>query len=233
MDEIYKILIAAAVGFALSPLNDGLKNAITTRRSYKKLTSKLITSNRTLKNSIRDLHNNAQKREDYIRTPKAPDNGIVFITPNLRLPDIEKEIEEAYNRLSDDQKSLIIILSGAKQHITKLLNKIENQEEDLRDFLHQKYQIKQEPYNSETERKEANTFYKRILSCEKAIIFTACTAYSTIEKILNNKPQLATNHQMLTKISEELGIRLRMDWWPYVEPEFSPDMSTFEDYDPQ
>lgn len=230
MDETYKILIAGAVGFILSPLNDGIKNLIYTWRSKRKLIQKLKISHGIMKNSIPGLNGTAQKREAFIKEFRGPENGEAFTTPTFRFPDIEKEIEDAYSLLSNNQKHLLVILVGAQQHIAKLMDKIEKQEEDLREFLHQKYQINQEDYSSTTVKNETNNFYRRILSCEKAIVFTACTVYSTTEKILADVPQLATNEQMLRNVSESLDITLRMDWWPYLRREL-PSSNTELEHD--
>lgn len=217
MEETYKILIAAAIGFILSPANDWIKHKISAKQSRKKLITKLKLSIGILKNSIPELHNTAIKREKYIKTHHRQIEDILFITPNLNFPNMEKEIEECYSSLSSNQQNLITIMLGAFKHTSKLLGKMERHDEGLREYLYEKYQINQEDYDAATHKKEANNYYSRILSCEKALIITTLTTYSTIEKILSDTPQLSTNMEIAIKVSDELGVNLRTDWWGYLK----------------
>ncbi|MEX0297298.1 hypothetical protein AAH995_29040 [Pseudomonas putida] len=209
MNELYKILIAAAVGFALSPITEIIKKSIETKQSRKKLIGKLDQALTTVNQAISTLNDTALKRSLYLNQ-RSLEVGI-FILPYLRFPKIEDEYDKCYQELTKDEKDCISVAVHGIDHLIKLTEKIERHEVDLKNAQEGK------TYKNELEIKmEMDSYYKRILSCEKAMIYTLISIRQNLKCALINQPNLKTDKEAFSSTAHELGIRFNLQWWPQL-----------------
>ncbi|KTC37100.1 hypothetical protein AO265_23275 [Pseudomonas sp. ABAC61] len=211
MDEIYKILIAAAVGFALNPVTEKIKLILAARDKKNKLINKLIISKDILANAIRTLNTTCTLREAFINQNDL--NHPVFLLPFIKTPNLHDDFEKCYLSLSKNQRSIIEIVIYGLVHVSKLENKAEKFDESLKDVLNET------KYTDTKEIKAAHDrYYKRILSCEKAMLFSLVSIRKNLDLAINDKPQQHTDAENFASTSEELGIRFNISWWPYLHP---------------
>ena len=228
MEDTYKILIAAAVGFAIAPLSDLLKSKISSHLTKRKLITKLKLSIRILESSIPILNETVIKREHYIGTNYKKLQPVTFVNPPFFLPNIESDIENCYNILSENEKKLLHIALPFNEHIKTYENKITKYQDDHRDFTHEKYTVNKADISSEHIKKETDNCYKRIISVEKALLYTTICLHEILKNASSNSLQLATDEEILRKSEAELGLTLDLSWWsipnsPYAVVEFDID----------
>lgn len=234
MDDTYKILIAAAVGFAVAPLSDLLKSKVSSHLTKKRLSTKLKLSIRILETSIPTLNETAKNREIYIKTGYRQVKPATFINPSFSLPKIETDIENCYSILSENEKELLHRALPFNEHIKNLEDKIAKYQDNYRDFTHEKYTVRKEDVWRSTLKTEANNSYKRILSVEKALLYTVICLHEILKKAISDSPQLLTNEEILRKSEIDLGIKLDLSWWsipdsPYAVIDFDSDPLLGED----
>ncbi|MBV4514916.1 hypothetical protein [Pseudomonas kurunegalensis] len=207
MDEIYKILIAAAVGFALNPFTEIIKKRIDIQHNHKKLNTKISTTITTLGNAITTLNKTCAQREAFLGSPFLSNEP--FMLPYLDIPEMKDDFERAYPALSKNQRSLISLGIHGMSAVKKFEDKISKFEEDLRTKLNDTV------YTSETDIKaDHDKFYKRILACEKATLYSLITIRENFKLAASNKPQLYTDLENFKSAEQELGISINKSWWP-------------------
>lgn len=224
MEDIYKILAAAAVGFVLSPLTEIIKIRIGVSHSKKRLMDKLKLSETILANAITTLNTTATMREAFIKSEPLYHQG--FLLPYLKTPNMDDDFEKAYPRLSRNQVSIIGIVIYGLMHVAKLEAKAEKADESLKEVLNET------KYTEEKEIKEAhNRYYKRILSCEKAILYSLVTLRKNIQLAIKDSPQHYTDAENFTSTAEELGVKFDLSWWSSLSPkqEKAPSEITVND----
>lgn len=208
MDDIYKIFAAAAVGFVLNPLSDLLKVKIGIFHSKKRLLNKLELSEVILSNAINTLNKTSTMREAFINSSDLNHQG--FLLAYLKTPKLEDDFEKAYPHLSRNQIHIIEIVIHGMAHVAKLEEKSEKADEKLKEAL---YEIKTTCCD---EIKEIhNKYYKRILSCEKAILFSLITIRKNIQLAIKDSKQNSTNLENFNSTSEELGVEFNLSWWQW------------------
>ncbi|MDT3419643.1 hypothetical protein QF008_001374 [Pseudomonas protegens] len=212
MDEIYNILIAAVVGFALNPVTETIKLSIAARDNKKKLINKLIISKDILANAIRTLNTTCTLREAFINQNDL--NHPVFLLPFIKTPNLHDDFDKCYLSLSENQRNIIEVVIYGLAHATKLESKAEKFDDSLKDVLNET------KYTDIKEIKAAHDrYYKRILACEKAMLYSLVTIRKNLELAINDKPQQNTDAENFSSTSEELGISFNISWWPYLRPE--------------
>ncbi|MGF7244053.1 hypothetical protein ABIC11_004509 [Pseudomonas oryzihabitans] len=224
MDDIYKILIAAAVGFALNPFTEVIKSSIATRDSKKKLINKLNASKVIVNDAIRTLHKTCTDREAYLNQNYLEQS--VFNLPFIKTPNLQDDFDKCYLALSKNQKLIIEIVIFGLAHAKKLESKVERLDDSLKDGL------TETPFTEELELKKAhNRYYKRILACEKAMLYTLVAIRKNLELAINDKPQNNTDAENLASAGEELGIDFNLSWWSHLLPRQSVSPTEIEDGD--
>lgn len=208
MDDIYKILGAAAVGFVLNPLSELIKVRIGIFHSKKRLLNKLKLSEVVLANAINTLNKTSTMREAFIESSNLNHQG--FLLPYLKTPKLDDDFEKSYPRLSRNQISIIEIVIYGMAHVAKLEAKAEKADEQLKDTL----------YGIETTcRKEIkethDKYYKRILSCEKAILYSLVTIRKNVQLAIKDSPQHFTDAENFTSTALELGVKFNLSWWEW------------------
>lgn len=210
MDDTYKILLAAAVGFILSPLNEITKQWIGTKLIVKKLDKKIRNAILVLNNAISGINSTALEREQHIA--KRDLESTVFILPYLQFPKMEEDTEKSFSALSENKHRLLNIAMSGLDHIKKLTDKIGEIEEELRNEIHTKN------YNHEKiEKEDLNKFHRRILSCEKAILYSLVTVRQNFKLALKDAESTNTDRANIINASEELDITIKLSWWPHLE----------------
>ncbi|MFJ2527309.1 hypothetical protein [Pseudomonas helmanticensis] len=209
MDETYKILFAALVGFTISPLNELLKKYIETWLCKKKLMRKIDSAIRSSTTAIKTLNKTSIDRGEYIKKKKIEDT--LFIQPYIRFPKMEDDIEKSYATLSEIQKDSIDIAIAGLSHISKIEERIHRLHENIRDTIHDK------TYKGESFSKEdQNTYYRRILSAEKAMIYSLVSVRQRFISAKNNTPMTTTDLENIRLASKELGITIDTSSWQHL-----------------
>lgn len=211
MDEIYKILIAAAVGFALNPVTEKIKSSIAARDKKKKLINKLTISTDILANAIRTLNTTCTLREAYINQNNLIHQ--VFLLPFIKTPNLHDDFEKCYLSLSKNQRNIIERVIHGLAYVAKLENKADKLDEGLKDVLNETQRTDIKEIKAAHDR-----YYKRILSCEKAMLYSLVSIRKNLELAINDKPQQHTDAENFASTSEELGITFNISWWPYLHP---------------
>lgn len=224
MDDIYKILIAAAVGFALNPFTEIIKSSIATRDTKKKLISKLNASKMIVTDAIRTLHKTCTEREAYVNQRWLKQS--VFNLPFIKTPNLQDDFDKCYLVLSKNQRGIIEIVIFGLAHVKKLESKVERLDESLKDgFTENAYTIEDEV------KKAHDRCYKRILACEKAMLYTLIAIRNNLELAINDKPQNNTDVENLASAGEELGIDFNLSWWSHLLPRQNVSSIEIEDGD--
>lgn len=207
MEDIYKILAAAVVGFVLSPLTEIIKTRIGISHSKKRLTDKIKLSTAILANAINTLNSTATKREDFIKSRTLEHQG--FLLPYLKIPKLDDDFEKAYPSLSRNQREIIEIAIYGMAHLIKLEAKAEKADEDLKEALNET------KYTDVKEIKEThNRYYKRILSCEKAMLYSLISIRKNLQLAVEDSQQKNTDSENFASTAEELGVKFNLSWWP-------------------
>lgn len=222
MDEIYKILIAAVVGFALNPVTEKIKLIIAARENKKKLMHKLSISKDIFANAIRTLNKTCLQREAYINQNNL--NHLGFSLPIIKTPNLHDDFEKRYLSLSKNQRDIIELVIFGIAHTTKLESKAEKFDESLKDVMNETKYTHTEEIKAAHDR-----YYKRILSCEKAMLYSLVNIRKNLELVINDKPQQNTEAENFSSTSEELGINFNLFWWPDLQPEQNASQTDIKD----
>ncbi|EUB85288.1 hypothetical protein [Pseudomonas sp. GM30] len=210
MDETYKVLFAALVGFMISPLNELLKKYIETWLCKKKLMVKIDSAIRSLGTAIKTLNQTSIDRQEYIKKEKNDDTA--FMQPYLKVSKMEDDVEKSYTRLSENQKYSIDIAISGLSHVSKIENRITQIYEDMRDTAHNK------AYNGESFSKDdQNRYHRRILSAEKAMIYSLVSIRQRLISVKNNIPMDTTDLENLEFTSKELSIVIDTATWKHLQ----------------
>lgn len=219
MDEIYKILIAAAVGFALSPLSELLKRKIETKQSKNRLIEKLEQSLDIIDPAIIGLNNSALAHEQNIYNQSYAEKQ--FRIPFLRLPKIDEEFEKSYQSLSKKQRtSISIVLQGvhyAEDSIKNLINLTV-------DFSNLQNEYNREPSPENTSRLKHS--YAQILQKEQSLINILISIRHNLKISISDKQSSLTDSEVVLSTSEELGVLIKLSWWPHLDskkPKVNPE----------
>lgn len=224
MDDVYKILIAAVVGFALNPVTEKIKLSIAARDNKKKIINKLNISKDILASAISTLNRTCSLREAYIN--QNDHNHSVFLLPFIKTPNLHDDFERCYLSLSKEQRKIIEVVIYGLAHVAKLESKAEKFDESLKDVLNET------KYTDIKEIKAAHDrYYKRILACEKAMLYSLVTIRKNLELVINDKPQQNTDAENFASTSEELGISFNLSWWPHLHPEQNVSPTDITDVD--
>ncbi|MGY2173870.1 MULTISPECIES: hypothetical protein [Pseudomonas] len=213
MNDIYKILLAAAVGFLLSPLTEVLKSKISARQNKSKLKTKLTTFETILCRAIPSITETIKNRERFIKAPEKY-LGTVFITPNFRFPKIESNIDNAYDMLSTSQRRGLLDLESQAAHIKDMLKKLYSIEEECKSTIYKKANIEKIITQEAEIRDIEKEHYTRAIACEKAILYTAACMLGTLRRAINNDSSLPKDIDTIEKVSKELDIDIDLNWWP-------------------
>lgn len=213
MDELYKILLAAAVGFFLSPITEMLKIRISSKQHKSTLITKLKTFDSILCKSIPTLVTTINDREDFINNQTTSSEKI-FITPNFNFPKIESNIENAYLALSDIQRNALPAIESQATYIKELIAKLLLIENERKTTLHKKVNIDKEATKEQDIREIDKEHYKRIVSCEKAILYTSACMLATVRRSIKNDSIQPKDADAIKQASIEFGLEIDMNWWP-------------------
>jgi hypothetical protein len=209
MDETYKVLFAALLGFMISPLNELIKKHIETWLCKKKLMVKVDGAIRNLSTAIKTLNKTSIDRQEYIKKTKTEDT--TFIRPYLKPLKMEDDVEKSYTRLSETQKDSIDIAISGLSHVSKIEDRITKIHEDMRDIAHDKA-YKDESFSKD----DQNRYHKRILSAEKAMIYSLASIRQRFISAKNNTPMDTTDLENLELTSKELSITIDTSSWKHL-----------------
>jgi hypothetical protein len=224
MDDVYKILIAAVVGFALNPVTEKIKLSIAARDNKKKIINKLNITKDMLSNAISTLNRTCSLRETYISQNDHNHSG--FLLSFIKTPSLHDDFEKCYLSLSKEQRKIIEVVIYGLVHVAKLESKAEKFDESLKDVLNETR------YTDIKEIKAAHDrYYKRILACEKAMLYSLVTIRKNLELAIHDKPQQNTDAENFASTSEELGISFNLSWWPHLHPEQNLSPTDITDVD--
>ena len=212
MNDIYKILLAAAVGFLLSPLTEILKSKLSARQQKSKLETKLKTFETILCRAIPSITETIKNREIFIRSPEKY-VGTLFITPNFIFPKIESNIDNAYDMLSSSQQRGLLDLESQAAHIKNMLKKLRSIEDECKSTIYSKANIEKIITQESEIRDIEKEHYTRAIACEKAILYTAACMLGTLRRSINNDPSLPKDIDTIKNVSKELDINIDLNWW--------------------
>ncbi|NMZ24999.1 hypothetical protein HBO02_21505 [Pseudomonas proteolytica] len=212
MNDIYKILVAATVGFLLSPLTEILKTLISSRQQKSKLIAKLKTFEIILCRAIRTTTKTIKDRESFIENPEKH-LSTAFIIPNFNFPKIDSNIDSAYHMLSSSQRSMLLDLESQGIGIEKHLKKLSNIVEECKSTIYHKVNITKEIKEILEVRDIEKEHFTRALACEKAILYSAACMLATARRIIKNDPKNPNDRDTIKDISDELNIEIDLNWW--------------------
>lgn len=212
MNDIYKILLAATIGFMLSPITELLKARISLIQQKSKLIAKLEAFDTILCRAIPTITTTIINREQFIENPEKY-LSTIFITPNFNLPKIESNIDGAYHALSSSQRITLLNIESQATHIEKLLEKLRGIDEECKSTIYQKANIKREITKEAEVREIEKEHYIRAISCEKAILYTSACMLATVRRAIKSDPTQPKDIDTIKQISDELEIKINLDWW--------------------
>lgn len=191
MDDIYKVFGGVVVGFILSPLSELIKSRISSMQLRTRLLKKVRIHQKILEQAILTTDKTITQRELFIENPfinKGP-----FIIPNLHFPDIEPNLEGAYDALSEFRRERLQILVSQSLHLKDLKLKIVRIMEQGRDeLLSSKFGSL-----SEIRQKEAEQ-HKSIIRTEKGVLVTALNAYINVAMIITGVADSKSDSELLS-----------------------------------
>lgn len=125
---------------------------------------------------------------------------------------MEDDIEKSYARLSEIQKDSIDIAISGLSHVSKIEERITQLYEDMRDTIHDK------TYKGESFSKDdQNRYHRRILSAEKAMIYSLVSVRQRFISAKNNTPMTITDLENLELTSKELSIIIDTSSWKHLQ----------------
>lgn len=200
MDDIYKVFGGVVVGFVLSPLSELIKSKITSVQFRARLLTKVRIHQRVLEKAILATDQTIVLRELFIENPFKNDGP--FIIPSLQAPNIESNLEGAYDSLSDFQRERLQILVVQSSHIQELRQKIvklvDQGKDDLRSLK----------FDSliEVRVKEAEQ-HKDVVRTEKALLVTALHTYNNTCMIIEDTGDASDEKFLLSERIKSFNLK--------------------------